>query len=63
MKAPEMAKIAALIGRALTHRQDPASVRKDVLILRKSFPRLEYCFEEESAGSKRTWWKLLKGKG
>jgi glycine hydroxymethyltransferase len=63
MKEPEMAKIAALIGRALTHRQDPASVRKDVLILRKSFPRLEYCFEEESAGSKRTWWKLLKGKG
>ena len=44
MKEPEMALIAELITDLLFSRRSEEHVREDVMSLRRSFPRLQYCF-------------------
>jgi glycine hydroxymethyltransferase len=44
MKEPEMALIAELIADVLCDRRSAEHVREDVVSLRRSFPKLQYCF-------------------
>ena len=44
MKEPEMALIAALMADVLFGRRSAEHVREDVVSLRRTFPKLQYCF-------------------
>jgi glycine hydroxymethyltransferase len=45
MKEPEMVAIADLIARVVIAGASPEAIAKDAVALRRSFPRLYYCFE------------------
>lgn len=45
MKEVEMAKIAELIARIVVEGEEPERVRAEAVALRRSFPKLYYCFE------------------
>ncbi|MBV8766450.1 MAG: hypothetical protein JOZ66_16190, partial [Hyphomicrobiales bacterium] len=45
MKEAEMVKIAELIARIVVEGEEPERVRAEAVALRRSFPKLYYCFE------------------
>jgi glycine hydroxymethyltransferase len=51
MKESEMALIAGLIGDILFDRRSADQVRADVIALRRSFPHLQYCFDQDAPDS------------
>lgn len=49
MREPEMAFVAGLIADILFSRRSAEQVREEVLMLRQSFPKLQYCFAQDSS--------------
>lgn len=49
MKEKEMAEVAELIKRVVIDRENVEKVKKDVVILKKNFKEVEYCFEANDA--------------
>jgi glycine/serine hydroxymethyltransferase len=46
MKETEMLKIAELIKRTVTDRENPLTIKKDVAKLAAKFQKVQYCFDE-----------------